>query len=79
MCDRVLTDSTITRDKAQLRAVALQMLGEAYVNVKKEVSNSSNPAVAGGATGTGGGGGGVGDDTEYVRIDTKGSRAKEGR
>lgn len=77
----MLTDSTITRDKAQLRAVALQMLGEAYVNVKKEVSNSSNPAVAGGATGTGtgGGGGGVGDDTEYVRIDTKGSRAKEGR
>ena len=35
-CERVLEDTTITREKAQLRAVALQMLGEAYMNVKKD-------------------------------------------
>jgi len=35
-CERVLEDPAITREKAQLRAVALQMLGEAYMNVKKE-------------------------------------------
>ncbi|KAI0337850.1 DnaJ-domain-containing protein [Trametopsis cervina] len=35
-CDRVLEDTTISRDKAQLRAVALQILGEAYMAVKKD-------------------------------------------
>ncbi|KAJ7186773.1 X-domain of DnaJ-containing-domain-containing protein [Mycena filopes] len=35
-CERVLEDPTITRDKATLRAVAMQMLGEAYANVTKE-------------------------------------------
>ena len=35
-CERVLEDSTITREKSELRAVALQMLGEAYMNVKKD-------------------------------------------
>lgn len=68
MCDTVLTDPAITRDKAQLRAVALQMLGEAYVNVKKDAP-SSNPVVNGA----------TGEDSEYVRIDTKNSRAREGR
>ncbi|TFK51506.1 DnaJ-domain-containing protein [Heliocybe sulcata] len=35
-CDRVLSDSSIPRSKAELRAVALQILGEAYLNVKKD-------------------------------------------
>lgn len=35
-CDRVLGDPNIDRDKAQLRAVALQMLGQAYMSVQKE-------------------------------------------
>jgi len=35
-CDRVLEDSSVTRSKAQLRAVALQILGDAYMSVKKE-------------------------------------------
>ena len=35
-CERVLEDPSITREKAQLRAVALQMLGEAYMSVKKD-------------------------------------------
>ena len=66
VCDIVLTDTTIPRDKAQLRAVALQMLGEAYMNVKKDIS-SSNPLVNGS----------VPEESEYVRIDTKKSRARE--
>ncbi|KAG0704080.1 DnaJ-domain-containing protein [Suillus ampliporus] len=36
-CDRVLEDPTIPRNKAQLRAVAMQILGESYVAVKKDV------------------------------------------
>jgi hypothetical protein len=35
-CDRVLNDPTIPREKAELRAVALQMLGEAYMSVRKD-------------------------------------------
>jgi len=35
-CERVLEDPTITRGKANLRAVAMQMLGEAYAAVSKD-------------------------------------------
>ncbi|KAI0667387.1 DnaJ-domain-containing protein [Trametes maxima] len=35
-CDRILEDPAIPRPKAQLRAVALQILGEAYMSVRKE-------------------------------------------
>jgi len=35
-CDRVLEDTSITPAKANLRAVALQILGEAYMSVRKE-------------------------------------------
>jgi hypothetical protein len=45
--------------------VALQLLGEAYMSVKKEEPNQ--PA----------GSKGFGGDSEYVRVDTKSSRAKE--
>ena len=58
-CERVLEDLTIPREKAQLRAVALQMLGEAYMNVKKD--DTGKPK-----------------DSEYVKIETKQSRAKDG-
>ena len=64
MCDRVLDDPAITREKAQLRAVALQILGEAYMSAKKE--DTTVPP-----------GSRFGDDMEYVRVDTKSSRAKE--
>jgi len=40
-CERVLEDPTISREKAQLRAVALQMLGEAYMSVKKDDAGKS--------------------------------------
>jgi len=35
-CDRILEDPSIPSEKAHLRAVALQMLGEAYMSVRKE-------------------------------------------
>lgn len=35
-CDRILEDPTVPRSKATLRAVALQILGDAYVKVRKE-------------------------------------------
>ncbi|KAH9974932.1 DnaJ-domain-containing protein [Lactifluus volemus] len=35
-CDRVLNDSTITREKAVLRAAALQILGNAFMAVRNE-------------------------------------------
>ncbi|KAH7922296.1 DnaJ-domain-containing protein [Leucogyrophana mollusca] len=35
-CDRVLEDPSINRNKAQLRAIALQILGESYVAVRKD-------------------------------------------
>jgi hypothetical protein len=35
-CDKVLDDPSITPAKANLRAVALQILGEAYMSVRKE-------------------------------------------
>ncbi|KAF9476304.1 DnaJ-domain-containing protein [Pholiota conissans] len=38
-CERLLSDPTISREKAELRAVALQMLGEAYMSVKKDVED----------------------------------------
>jgi len=40
-CDRILEDTTVPRSKATLRAVALQILGEAYVTVKKDPDNST--------------------------------------
>jgi len=60
-CDRVLEGGEITREKAQLRAVALQILGEAYMAVKKE------------------GNGALSEDTDYVKVETKNSRAREGK
>ncbi|KAG1796352.1 DnaJ-domain-containing protein [Suillus plorans] len=36
-CDRVLEDLTISRSKAQMRAVAMQILGEAYMATRKDV------------------------------------------
>jgi len=35
-CDKVLEDPSIVAAKANLRAVALQILGEAYMSVRKE-------------------------------------------
>jgi hypothetical protein len=35
-CDNILGDPSVTPAKANLRAVALQILGEAYMSVRKE-------------------------------------------
>jgi len=61
----VLGDAAITRDKATLRAVALQILGEAYMGAKKEEAGSPTKA--------------AGEDADYVKIDTKASRSRESR
>lgn len=57
-CDRVLEDPTIPPAKAELRAVALQILGEAYASAKKEGENGT-------------------EESEYVKVDTKGSRERD--
>ena len=43
-CDRVLGDPSIPREKAHLRAVALQMLGQAYTSVRKEQDEAKEEA-----------------------------------
>ncbi|KAH6904005.1 chaperone regulator [Coprinopsis sp. MPI-PUGE-AT-0042] len=60
VCDRILGDPQISRDKLQLRAVALQMLGEAYTSVKREEGPQPGPS---------------NPEDEYVRVETKKSRA----
>ncbi|KAF5313824.1 hypothetical protein D9619_013033 [Psilocybe cf. subviscida] len=66
VCDRVLGDTAVSRDKAQLRAVALQLLGEAFASVKKD-----------GDTGPGLPGSRPNEDSDYVKVDTKSSRARD--
>ncbi|KAE9394705.1 DnaJ-domain-containing protein [Gymnopus androsaceus JB14] len=51
VCDRILEGEGVSREKAVLSAVALQILGEAYLGF---------------------------DDSEYVRVDTRSSRARTG-
>lgn len=65
----MLDDPALPRGKAELRAVALQMLGEAYMGVKKD----SDAAASGPGANI------KGEDSEYVRIDTKSSRARDGQ
>ncbi|KDQ09706.1 hypothetical protein BOTBODRAFT_116749 [Botryobasidium botryosum FD-172 SS1] len=60
-CDRVLSAPGVPREKLSLRAYALQILGEAYLAVKKDDAE---------------GGAGVQED-EYVRVDTKASKERE--
>ncbi|KAH7102452.1 DnaJ-domain-containing protein [Auriculariales sp. MPI-PUGE-AT-0066] len=57
-CDRILEQPNVPVSKLELRAHALQILGEAYGAVKKE-------------------GGDIED--EYVRVDTKSSKARDSR
>ncbi|KAI6012205.1 DnaJ-domain-containing protein [Pisolithus marmoratus] len=57
-CDRVLGDPSIPRNKALLRAIALQIYGEVFVSVKKD--SDGHP-----------------DESEYVRVETRGSREKD--
>ncbi|KAI0052206.1 DnaJ-domain-containing protein [Auriscalpium vulgare] len=40
-CDRVLEDPSVPREKAVLRAIALQMLGHAFMNVRKDADEES--------------------------------------
>ena len=60
-CDRVLEDPAVPRAKATLRAVALQILGEAYMGVKKDADQIE----------------GAPEESEYVRVETKSSRKRD--
>jgi curved DNA-binding protein CbpA len=62
-CDRILEDPSLPPGKAQLRAVALQILGEAYSSARKDSDTED----------------GKGEDSEYVRVDTKNSKEREGQ
>jgi len=44
-CDRILEDPKVSRDKAQLRAIGLQILGEAYTAVRKDESTDESEYV----------------------------------
>ncbi len=58
----MLEDPSVNRSKAQLRAVALQILGEAYMGVKKNEDGSAMINH---------------EESEYVRVETKNSRQRE--
>ncbi|EKM51214.1 uncharacterized protein PHACADRAFT_263235 [Phanerochaete carnosa HHB-10118-sp] len=60
-CDRVLEDPSISRAKATLRAVAMQILGEAFMSVKKDADQVE----------------GASEENEYVRVETKSSRKRD--
>jgi curved DNA-binding protein CbpA len=67
-CDIVLdpgpSPSAASQTTANMRAVALQILGEAYASVKKDdAAPGDDPAPP--------------DESEYVRVETKASRARE--
>ncbi|KAG7099542.1 hypothetical protein E1B28_001376 [Marasmius oreades] len=84
-CDRVLEDPTVSRNKAQLRVTALQILGEAYMSVAKREGAGTQSQIPGqrrtsqGSPSAAAGKGQTWDDSEYVRVDTKNSRARENR
>ena len=88
VCDRLL-DVGAGRDKVLLRAIALQILGEAYMAVKKDPDAPGLGTGLGGMAQSGQGraqgpassarGNGMGDDSEYVKVETKASRERSGR
>ncbi|KAL1742967.1 X-domain of DnaJ-containing-domain-containing protein [Schizophyllum fasciatum] len=57
-CDRVLEEPGLAPGMAQLRAVALQIMGEEFMAVQKPSE------------------GGLGEDSEYVRVESRGSRGR---
>jgi hypothetical protein len=60
----------VGREKVLLRAIALQVLGEAYMGVKRD-PNAPRFGIGAGAPG--------GDDSEYVKVETRASRDRAGR
>ena len=71
VCDRVLVvGSDGSREKVLLRVIALQVLGEAYMGVKCD-PNAPRVGLGAGAPG--------GDDSKYIKVETKASRERAGR
>lgn len=74
VCDRVLAvGGASEREKVLLRAIALQVLGEAYMGVKRD-PNAPRLGMPGAAAGQPGG-----DESEYVKVETKASRERAGK
>ena len=59
----MLEDPAVPRAKLTLRAVAMQILGEAYMGVKKDADQIEGTA--------------PGEESEYVRVETKSSRKRD--
>ncbi|KAJ2932026.1 hypothetical protein H1R20_g5075, partial [Candolleomyces eurysporus] len=81
VCDRIFAEPNLSKGKLELRAVALQILGEAYMGVKKDPNDPSPPGFgAGPSAGAGGAPGYPGshnnEDSEYVKIETKASKSR---
>ncbi|KAF6752393.1 DnaJ-domain-containing protein [Ephemerocybe angulata] len=64
VCERILTEPNLPRGKSELRAVALQMLGEAYMGVKKDGEAGPTPP-------------GAAPEDDYVKIETKASKSRD--
>lgn len=62
-CDRVLFNSSLSSAQLELRAIALQIMGDAFAGVKKD--------------GEGEHAGMVGGESEYVRVETKASKERD--
>ncbi|TFK19616.1 chaperone regulator [Coprinopsis marcescibilis] len=75
VCDNVLSDPTLPPHKAQLRAVALQMLGDAFMNVKGD-ADSRTPSLLNPTGAAQPGRAPTDPDEEYVRVDNKRTRAE---
>jgi hypothetical protein len=59
-CDRVLEDEAVSAEKRRLRAVALGIIGQAYMDVRPDSGDDALEDA----------------EAEYVRVETKTSRAR---
>lgn len=77
-CERVLEDPSIGREKANLRAVAMQMLGEVFILVDFSLIVFAHPHFNQAYANVSKDGQAIGDDSEYVRIETRRNRDSTG-
>lgn len=68
VCERILSEPGLPKAKVELRATALQLLGEAYAGVKKDADSGPTPFGVPGQTSS--------PDDEYVKIETKASKSR---
>ena len=54
VCDRIFGEPNVSKGKLELRAVALQILGEAYMGVKKDSIEPTSPGFGASTSGAAG-------------------------